>query len=142
MAALAAELPESTSKTRRPICAGVQFSAADPHHVSQARVSGLVPKGYRTRRRIIAGAQSFRRLSAHVFEDMGLQPFPVPEKGAKRQGDLPMLVAFGPGRERAGVSQYVAPVFDEFGLAVERLIQHQCASYRRHDATYVDTQSP
>jgi hypothetical protein len=73
---------------------------------------------------------------------MGLPPFPVPEQGAERHGDLPMLIAFRPGRERAGVSQYVAPVFDKLRSAVERLIQHQCASYRRHDATYVDTQSP
>jgi hypothetical protein len=73
---------------------------------------------------------------------MGPQPFPVPEQGAERQGDLPMLIAFRPGRKRAGVSQYVAPVLDELRLAIERLIQHQCTSYRRHDATYVDIQSP
>jgi hypothetical protein len=118
------------------------FSATDPHHVSQARVSGLVPKRYGTDDRITAEAPSFRCLSAHIFDDMGLQPIPVPEQRAERQGDLPMLVAFRPRRERAGVSQYVAPVFDEFRSAEERLIQHQCASYRRHDATYVDTQSP
>jgi hypothetical protein len=70
---------------------------------------------------------------------MRSQPFPLPEQGAERQGDLPMLVAFRPQRERAGVSQYVAPVLDKLRSAVERLIQHQCASYRRHDATYVDT---
>jgi hypothetical protein len=73
---------------------------------------------------------------------MGLQPFPVPEQGAERQGDLPVLVAFRSGRERAGVSQNVASVLDKLGLAVEWLIQHRRASYRRHDTTYVDTQSP
>jgi hypothetical protein len=73
---------------------------------------------------------------------MGLQPFPVPEEGAERQGDLTVLVAFRPGRERAGVSQYVAPVLDKLRSAEERLVQHQRASYRRHEATYVDTQSP
>jgi hypothetical protein len=84
----------------------------------------------------------FQVSSAHIFADMGLQPFPVPEQGTERQGDLPMLIAFRPRRERAGVSQYVAPLLNEFRSAVERLIQHQCASYRRHDATYVDNQSP
>jgi hypothetical protein len=53
-----------------------------------------------------------------------------------------MLVAFRPGRERAGVPQDVAPLLDELRSAVERLIQQQRASYRRHEATYVDTQSP
>jgi hypothetical protein len=73
---------------------------------------------------------------------MRSQPFPVPEQGAERQGDLSMLVAFRPGRERAGVPQDVAPLLDELRSAVERLIQQQRASYRRHEATYVDTQSP
>jgi hypothetical protein len=80
--------------------------------------------------------------SADIFEDMSLQPFPVPEQGAKRQGDLPMLITFRPGRKRTGVSQYIAPVLDKLRLAVERLIQHQFANYRRHDATHVDTRSP
>jgi hypothetical protein len=84
----------------------------------------------------------FSRPSAHLFDDMGWQPFPVPKQGAERQGDLAMLISFRPGGKRAGVSQYVAPVLDEFGLAIERLFQYQCTSYRRHDATYVDTQSP
>ena len=69
---------------------------------------------------------------------MGFQPFPVLEKGAKRQSDLPMLIAFGAGRERAGISQNIAPVLNKFRVAIERMIWRQCASNRRHDATYLD----
>lgn len=129
------EQDQMSDMRRRPL------SAANPHHVSQARVSGLVPKRYGPR----TGSSRESGLSVasvHVLEDMSLQPFPVPEQGAERQGDLPMLVAFGPGRKRAGVSQYVAPVLDKLRSAEERPVQHQCASYRRHDATYLDTQSP
>jgi hypothetical protein len=68
---------------------------------------------------------------------MGFQPFLLPEKRAKRQSDLPMLVAFRAGRERAGISQDVAAVLDKLCLAVERMIYHQFTSNRRHDATYI-----
>jgi hypothetical protein len=57
------------------------------------------------------------------------KPFLALEQGAKRQGNLPTL---GAGRKRAGVSQGVAPVLDEFGLAVERMVKRQCTSNRRH----------
>jgi hypothetical protein len=73
---------------------------------------------------------------------MGFQPFPVPEKRAERQSDLSMLIAFSAGREQAGISQNVAPVLDEFRLAVERMVELKCTSNRRHHATYLDTQSP
>jgi len=53
---------------------------------------------------------------------MGFQPFPVLEKAAKRQGDLPMLIALRTGRKRAGISQNIASVLNKFRLAVERMI--------------------
>jgi hypothetical protein len=85
------------------------------------------------------------RASAHVFrymflEDMGMQPFSVPEKGAERQRDLPMLVAFRAGWERARIAQDVAPVLDELRHCMERMVERQSTSNRRHDATYVDLQ--
>jgi hypothetical protein len=73
---------------------------------------------------------------------MGFQPFPVPEERTERQGDLSVLIAFSAGWERAGISQNVAPVLNEFRLAVERMVELKCTSNRRHDATYVDRQSP
>jgi hypothetical protein len=81
-------------------------------------------------------------LSAQVFQHMGFQPFPVPEEGAKRQSNPPMLIAFRAGWKRTGISQDVASLLDKFRLAVERMIQRQYARDRRHDATYVDSQSP
>jgi hypothetical protein len=53
---------------------------------------------------------------------MGFQPFPVLEKAAKRQGDLPMLIAFRTGRKQAGISQNIASVFNKLRLAVKRMI--------------------
>jgi hypothetical protein len=50
------------------------------------------------------------------------EPSLVLEQGAKRQGNLPVLIPLGVGRKRAGVSQDVAPVLDEFGLTVERMV--------------------
>jgi hypothetical protein len=67
---------------------------------------------------------------------------PVLEQGAERQSDLPVLIAFGAGRERAGISQNIAPVLNKFRVAIERMIWRLCASNRRHDATYLDTPSP
>jgi len=62
---------------------------------------------------------------------MGLQPFPVPEEGTKRQSDLPMLIALRAGRERAGISQNIAPVLDKLRLAIERIVEWQCTHNRR-----------
>jgi hypothetical protein len=73
---------------------------------------------------------------------MGIQPFPVPEQRAKRQGNLAMLVSLRAWRERAGVSQDIAPMLDKLRLAVEPAILCQCTGSRRHDATYIDSQSP
>jgi hypothetical protein len=70
---------------------------------------------------------------------MGFQPFPPLEKGAKRPGNLSMLIAFRTRRERAGKSQNVAPLLNKLRLAVERMIGCKCASDRRHDATYIDS---
>jgi hypothetical protein len=63
---------------------------------------------------------------------MGVEPLPAPEQGAKRQGNLPVLISFGAGRKRARIAQDVAPVLDKFGSAVERLFQRQFTSNRRH----------
>jgi hypothetical protein len=60
--------------------------------------------------------------SSGVFQHMGFQPVLLLEKGPKRQSDLSMLIAFGAGREGAGVSQNVAPVLNKFRHAVERMI--------------------
>jgi hypothetical protein len=73
---------------------------------------------------------------------MAIQPLPVPEQGAKRQGDLAMLIAFGAGRESAGVTQDIAPVLNKFRSTIERVIRRRYASNRRHDATYVVFPSP
>jgi hypothetical protein len=65
-------------------------------------------------RRSTAVAGAFNRVCA--------EPSLVLEQGAKRQGNLPVLIPLGVGRKRAGVSQDVAPVLDEFGLTVERMV--------------------
>jgi hypothetical protein len=70
---------------------------------------------------------------------MGFQPFPPLEKGAKRPSNLSMLIAFRTRRERAGISQNVAPLLNKLRLAVERMIGCKCASDIRHDATYADS---
>jgi hypothetical protein len=44
-----------------------------------------------------------------------------------------MLIAFGAGRKRAGISQDIAPVLDKFRSGVERRIQIQCTRNGRHD---------
>jgi hypothetical protein len=71
----------------------------------------------------INDCRSFNRVRQAIF---------VLEQGAKRQGNLPMLIPLGAGRKRAGVSQSVTPVLDEFGLAGERMVKRQCTSNRRH----------
>jgi len=80
-----------------------------------------------------AGIDRHIALFARPFNGMGVQPFPVLEEGAKRQRDLAMLIAFGARRKCPGISQDVAPVFDQLRLAVERTILHRCTSNRRHD---------
>jgi hypothetical protein len=64
---------------------------------------------------------------------MRVEPFLVLEKAAKRQGNLPMLIAFRTWREHPGISQDVAPVLNKLSLAVERMVLHKCTSNRRHD---------
>jgi hypothetical protein len=53
---------------------------------------------------------------------MCVQPLRVLEQGTERQSDLTMLIAFGTWRERASVSQDVAPVLNKFCLTIERMI--------------------
>jgi hypothetical protein len=113
MAALVAELPEQTARTRRPICSVVHFLLL----IRTIRAKPAPGEWFRNDHgpgRIVV----WQRRVSGVFQYMGSQPFPVLEQGAQRQGDLPVLVAFGPGRERAGISQDIAPVLDEFGFAV------------------------
>jgi hypothetical protein len=55
---------------------------------------------------------------------------------------LPMLIAFGAGRKRAGISQNIASLLKKLRPAVERMVERQGASSRRHDATYVGSPSP
>jgi hypothetical protein len=52
---------------------------------------------------------------AGAFNRVSARPFLLLEQGAKRQGNLPMLITLRAGQKRAGVSQGVAPVLDEFG---------------------------
>lgn len=80
--------------------------------------------------------------SVQVFPNVGFPPFPVPEEGAKGARDLPMLIAFGAGRERTGISQNVAPVLEKLRLAIKRMIDWGGTRKRRHDATCFHHQSP
>jgi hypothetical protein len=131
-AALAAEEPASMSTSNRPIWSAVHFLL--PMRTMWANPAcrdwfqneaGRAPSGL-----------------SRAFQHMGLQPFPVPEKGAQRQSDLPMLIAFRAGWKRARVPQNVAPLLNKVRHAMERRIQRQGTSNRRHDATYVDSRSP
>jgi hypothetical protein len=63
---------------------------------------------------------------------MCVEPFSVLEQGAKRQGDLPVLIPFGAGRKRTRIAQNVAPVLKKFRLTVTRVIYRQFTSNRRH----------
>ena len=71
----------------------------------------------------IAGIGRRKALFVRTRQGMGIQPFLVLEKGAKRQGNLPVLVAFRTRREGPGITQDVAPVLDQFRHAVERTIR-------------------
>jgi hypothetical protein len=59
-----------------------------------------------------------RNNASEIASSVCAKPFLVLEQGAKRQGNLPMPITLGAGRKRAGVSQGVAPVLDEFGLVL------------------------
>jgi hypothetical protein len=59
-----------------------------------------------------------RNNACEIASSVCAKPFLVLEQGAKRQGNLPMPITLGAGRKRAGVSQGVAPVLDEFGLVL------------------------
>jgi hypothetical protein len=61
-------------------------------------------------------------LTARSLNSMRVEPFSVLEQGAKRRGDLPMLIAFGAGRKRTRIAQNIAPVIKKFRLTVTRLI--------------------
>jgi hypothetical protein len=63
---------------------------------------------------------------------MCFKPLPVLEQGAKRQGNLPVLIPFGAGRKQARIAQNVAPVLKKFRFAVERRVWRQFTSNRRH----------
>jgi hypothetical protein len=106
---------------------------SNTRHLNQSGVPGLVPKRWER-------AKGTRL--AQVVQHMAIQPLSVPEQGAKRQGDLAVLIAFGAGRKSAGVTQDVAPVLNKFRSTIERVIRRRYASNRRHDATYVGFPSP
>ena len=87
-------------------------------------------------RRVSAKIVGFTRrtaLFAPTPQGVGIQPLLVLEKGAKRQGNLSVLVSFRARRESPGITQDVAPVLDKLGLAVARMVLHQYTSNRRHD---------
>jgi hypothetical protein len=72
-----------------------------------------------------------RNNASEIASSVRAKRFLVLEQGAKRQGNPPLPITLGAGRKRAGVSQGVAPMPDEFGLAVERMVKRQCTSNRR-----------
>jgi hypothetical protein len=74
------------------------------------------------------------RLTAGALNSMCVQPSLVLEKHSKQQHYMPMAISFGARRERAGITQKVAPMLCEFSLAVEPLFWWQCTSNRRHDS--------
>jgi hypothetical protein len=59
-----------------------------------------------------------RNNACEIASSVCAKPFLVLGQGAKRHGNLPMPITLGAGRKRAGVSQGVAPVLDEFGLVL------------------------
>jgi hypothetical protein len=46
----------------------------------------------------------------------------VLEERAKQQLNLPMMISFGVRRKRAGIAQNLASMLDKFRFAVERLV--------------------
>jgi hypothetical protein len=76
-------------------------------------------------------------LAAGALDGVGVEPLSAPEQGAKRQGNLPVLIPLRAGRKRVRIAQDVAPVLDQFRPAVEeRLFQRQFTSSRRHGGTH------
>jgi len=70
------------------------------------------------------------------------KPFLVLEQGARRHGNLPVLIPREGRGKRASISQDVAPALDDCDRAVARMI---CAGVRATDgiaATNVESQSP
>jgi hypothetical protein len=61
------------------------------------------------------------------------QPVLVPEQNPQRQRNLPMLIALRARRKAAGITQNVAPFFDEVIEAVKRVIWRREGGFR-HDA--------
>jgi hypothetical protein len=80
---LTADVPSSISAIRCAVWAAVQFGY-HAHHVSQSDGSGFVP---------IATARRQQR----AFSGVSPQPPLASETRAKRDGDLPVLVALVPG---------------------------------------------
>ena len=78
----------------------------------------------RTGRRRGAGILRFRRLkiSGPSGQRVGVQPFLVFEQGAKRTGDLTMLITFRTQWESTGIEQGIAPKLNNFRLTVYRSI--------------------
>jgi hypothetical protein len=68
---------------------------------------------------------------------MCVQPGLVLEKRSKHQRYVPMVISFGARRERAGITQKVAPMLHEFSLAVEPLFRGLFTSADGMIATYV-----
>jgi hypothetical protein len=118
---------------------GALFLTIDIGHflATAALAAEELPLPYNPIRRVRIGSEMMPKQggqgSAQVFRNVGFQPFPVPEEGAKGERDLPMLIAFRAGRERTGISQNVAPVLEKLRLAIERMVDWQRTRKRRHD---------
>jgi hypothetical protein len=82
------------------------------------------------------------RLAAGPLDSVCSQPLLVLEERAKQQRNLPMMISLGARRKRTGKAQNVAPVIVEVRSAVERLVQRQFTSNRRHGSHPFDSQSP
>jgi hypothetical protein len=81
-------------------------------------------------------------LTARALNSMCVEPFLIFEQRAKQQRNLPMMISFGTGRKRTGMTQNVAPMLKKVRLAVERLVYRQHTSNRRHGSHLFAFQSP
>src|ERR1700719_2355497 len=74
---------------------------------------------------------------ASAVQRMAFEPCFIPEKPAKRERNLPVLIAFGARSERPGVSQQIASHLDKIGhLAAGVGFRLRRSVRRRHDASF------